>query len=215
MIADTRKINNYYILSIRPAKTVRWIIIWSLTDVRLPDTLTRPAEQLDIPTSFTRLLPAPNTARHVVRPYRPLTEVRSAITAFLDRINLLPADMGVAENEIRLEARSNTWSRAARRKLAKAATGSAADEAGTNQAVLLRATLRIQDGSVEMDWNYGRDRADFDRLWKSVLANSGLVNRGASGEGAGKKRKADDGERETDRKNVKAHSTHADPVSNP
>jgi hypothetical protein len=31
-----------------------------------------------------------------------------------------------------------------------------------------------------MDWTYGSDRADIDSLWKSMLANSGLVDR-ASG----------------------------------
>lgn len=36
------QVDNYYILSIRPAKTVRWIIIWSYTAIRLPDVRPLP-----------------------------------------------------------------------------------------------------------------------------------------------------------------------------
>lgn len=87
--------------------------------------------------------------------------------------------------EIQLEAETNTWSRAARRKLARepsAAPPAVAQhdaKSAIPETVLLKATLRVLDGSIEMDWTYGRDRADFDGLWKSILANSGLINRGA------------------------------------
>jgi hypothetical protein len=37
---------------------------------------------------------------------------------------------------------------------------------------------------MEMDWTYGSIRTDIDSLWKSMLANSGLVDR-SSGRVAG------------------------------
>ena len=105
--------------------------------------------------------------------------------------------------EINLVAYSNTWSRAARRKSRLATStlihdpqsnvGSKSDTKADNEpqiqggkvrTPLLKATLRIMDGQVEMDWTYGMDRGDFDSLWKSILANSGLVSRGQKGEPA-------------------------------
>lgn len=158
-------------------------------------------------TSFTRLLPPPNTVRHVLRPVRSGAEIRAALLPFLERIQLShsPADpdSDPHSEEIKLEARGNTWSRAARRKLAQQ-QHQLQDSANTDHAaevpITLQATLRILDGSVELDWTYGRDRADFDSLWKSLLANTGLVDRSAttttgstdtSSTSAGKKRKAE------------------------
>lgn len=153
-----------------------------------------------------RLLPLPNTLRHIVRPPRPVSEIKESILAFLERINLLtpPQDQDQHANKsdsecgmICLVASSNTWSRAARRKQAQAQAQAQAQsdtQIPVNQTpepvttILLKADITIRTDSVQIDWTHGRDRADFDSLWKSIVANSGLVTHasgGKTGSGSG------------------------------
>lgn len=202
---------------------MRWIIVWSFTHIRLPDSLTRPDPSADVPSSYFKLLPLGNTVRHVVRPHRPVSEVKAAILEFLGHIGLYtdrshsqrqgidasshanidtnqhaaidwdPAPATVQEEsrptptkpfEVDLVAYSNSWSRAARRKLripSRAPNPISTPDDHESSSAILKATLRIMDGQVEMDWTYGMGRRDFDSLWKSILANSGLISRGQRG----------------------------------
>lgn len=131
------------------------------------------------------LLPPPNTQTYISHPHRSATELRDAIIPFLDKVQISHSDPSSIEtrgdehlSSLVFSARGNTWSRAARRKLQlQRQQGSSPAE---DQPISLRATLRFLDGSIEIDWTYGSDRADIDSLWKSMLANSGLVDR-ASG----------------------------------
>lgn len=38
-------------------------------------------------------------------------------------------------------------------------------------------TLELEGGKVEMKWTYGRDRADVESFWNSMLAKTGLIKR--------------------------------------
>ena len=162
---------------------------------------TTPLISTSTSNTYTKLLPPANTVRHALRPERPGSETKSAMQGFLRQIKLqhsehhgsTPSDRNECNESksigstssastinLELVARFNTWSRAARRRLAKSTGPSTTTEptsTPTPTPILLKALIRIMDDSVEMEWTYGRDRADFDSLWKSILANSGLVSR--------------------------------------
>jgi hypothetical protein len=69
----------------------------------------------------------------------------------------------------------NTWSRAARRK---AKLGQPTEQV---KETPIRITLELEGGKVEMKWTFGKDRADVESFWNSMLAKTGLIKR-AGGE---------------------------------
>ncbi|RXK36723.1 hypothetical protein M231_06030 [Tremella mesenterica] len=79
---------NYLVQSFKPSRTVRWILAWSHTRIRLPDSITRPSHLIG-GTSFTRLLPLSNTFSHVPRPPIPIYELRERVMIVLRDIHLL------------------------------------------------------------------------------------------------------------------------------
>ncbi|ORX39814.1 hypothetical protein BD324DRAFT_678907 [Kockovaella imperatae] len=117
------KIDNYFIKSIKQAKTSRWIIGWSYSEIRLPDSLTLP-ETIMPNTSYARLLPAPNRLTH--RPLQPplaIELLRETMMPVLLECQLDPNSSAQAEEQedgtLNLSPRGNTWSRAARRQAAR------------------------------------------------------------------------------------------------
>lgn len=48
----------------------------------------------------------------------------------------------------------------------------------------IRLILDLSGGKAEMLWNYGKDRADVESFWNSMLAKTGLIKR-AGGEKRG------------------------------
>lgn len=82
----------------------------------------------------------------------------------------------------------NTWSRAARRK---AKLGPQIEQV---KETPIKLTLDLSEGKVEMKWTYGKDRADVESFWNSVLAKTGLIKR-AGGEKRGVNPDQEDGSR--------------------
>ena len=80
----------------------------------------------------------------------------------------------------------NTWSRAARRKI-KLQQQQQPVEGNLDTPIYV--TLCLSNGKVEMTWKFGKDRADVESFWNSMLAKTGLINRSA-----GEKRVTDAGD---------------------
>jgi hypothetical protein len=117
------------------------------------------------------LLPSSHIWTHIPNPPQTTTELHDRIIPYLKSINInIP---NTAKLELTITA--NTWSRAARRK---AKLGQSTEQV---KETPIRITLELEGGKVEMKWNYGKDRADVESFWKSMLAKTGLIKR-AGGE---------------------------------
>jgi hypothetical protein len=127
------------------------------------------------------LLPSAHTWKHEPNPPLASTELHDLIIPYLKsiNININITDPHSTSNLLDLTIMGNTWSRAARRK-AKLQQPTEGNPEG-----LIRVTLDLSDGKVEMKWKYGKDRADIESFWNSMLAKTGLIKR------AGEKRGAD------------------------
>jgi len=114
------------------------------------------------------LLPSSHTWTHVPKPPQTTTELHDRIIPYLKSINI---DIDIPNTAtLDLAVTGNTWSRAARRK-AKLALPTELLETP------IRIILDISDGKVEMKWKHGRDRADVESFWNSMLAKTGLIIR--------------------------------------
>ena len=82
----------------------------------------------------------------------------------------------------------NTWSRAARRK---AKLGPQTEQV---KETPIRLTVDLSEGNVDMKWTFGKDRADVESFWNSMLAKTGLIQR-AGGEKRGVNPDQEDGSR--------------------
>lgn len=134
------------------------------------------------------LLPPAHVWKHDPDPPLPISELQQKIIPYLISINIKVPNV---TNELELILNGNTWSRAARRKLKlqQSSTESSVE-------IPIRIILSFTDGKVEMKWIHGRDRADVESFWNSMLAKSGLITRSG-----GEKRAADGSEGvETSRK---------------
>jgi len=118
------------------------------------------------------LLPSSHTWTHVPNPPLTTTELHDRIIPYLNPININIDIPNTAKLDLSITG--NTWSRAARRK-AKLALPTEQLE------IPIRIILDFSDGKVEMIWKYGRDRADVESFWNSMLAKTGLIKR-AGGE---------------------------------
>ena len=117
------------------------------------------------------LLPPLHTWTHIPSPPQTATELHDRIIPYLKSINInIP---NTAKLDLTITA--NTWSRAARRK---AKLGQSTEQV---KETPIRITLELEGGKVEMKWNYGKDRADVESFWNSMLAKTGLIKR-AGGE---------------------------------
>ncbi|ORY33763.1 hypothetical protein BCR39DRAFT_519100 [Naematelia encephala] len=195
------QVENYFIRSIKPAKTVRWILAWSHSPSRLPDRITRP-DDLSPGTSYTRLFPPPNTLSHTPsNPPMTLLELHSKIFPIIQSIQLSPPPIGISnpisewtdENTILLTPYLNTWSRAARRQAARGEL--LINDIEQNKEPIMRLLLRFVSpappqnemerkvrgndewtgASLELEYVWGRDRAAVDSLWKFLLTKAGLL----------------------------------------
>jgi hypothetical protein len=136
------------------------------------------------------LLPSSHTWTHEPNPRLTKSELYEKIIPYLKSININipnpnPNTNTNTTNQLDLTLIGNTWSRAARRKLKLQPQ----TEAHNKGEIPIRITLDVSDGKVEMRWRYGKDSADIESFWNSMLAKTGLITRtGALGRG---KRSAD------------------------
>ncbi|WVQ71056.1 hypothetical protein IAR50_000581 [Cryptococcus sp. DSM 104548] len=200
------KIDNYFVKISKQAKTARWIIGWSHTTTRLPDSITRPSEVIPN-TSFTQILPPSNTCILHAQAGTSDDTLRTVLLETLASIDLEPlqsdAPAGTsaqAENEdtILLAPKANTWSRAARREAARmAALGekpAAPSEPGQS---VFRTKIRLINGSdeephpqpssLQIDWTdgEGKDRETWESFCKFLLSKMGLTRKNIAGEQQG------------------------------
>ncbi|WVQ85337.1 hypothetical protein IAT38_007502 [Cryptococcus sp. DSM 104549] len=195
------KITNYFVKSIKQARTSRWIIGWSHTYTRLPERITHP-DTIIPHTSFASMLPPSNTFTHKPQPPIPLSTLRESLLALLRDISLdptkesEPAEYGVDgdgkedKDDITISPRSITWSRAARRQAARGELAII----DLSSPPLLRARLtllpspppesgestpgeELVSGWVQLDWLEGKDWNEVDALWKFILSKAGLVGK--------------------------------------
>ncbi|KAL1413478.1 hypothetical protein Q8F55_001252 [Vanrija albida] len=213
LVAAVRKVtDNYAVLSLRQARTARWVLAWSFGPARADDRLTRP-ETVVPGTSFARLLPLPNA--FVFRPAEAQTvqALRAAVMPVLVGVGLAAGD----EDVVQLAPVAQSWSRAARRaaqrEAGRAVGGEPAEGGESDQAPqppaahdppepLFRARLSFDPPSVaepgaalRIDWTWGRDRTTVDALFKFLVSKSGLAGGAGGASGAGSaKRGADEGD---------------------
>lgn len=97
----------------------------------------------------------------------------------LKEVGLFDGDEEEAGNGIELKPRRNTWSRAARRKLAlvEGEGEKEGEEEGTGEP-LFCATLTFEEeesgATLKLDWTFGRDRDVVDAFWKFLTTKAGL-----------------------------------------
>ncbi|WRT63970.1 uncharacterized protein IL334_000897 [Kwoniella shivajii] len=195
-LLKVNKIDNYLLKNIRQSKTTRWILGWSHCSNRLPDNLARPEDVISN-TSFSRLLPHPNTFHHKPQPSIPLEELKEKILQVLQGIQLdhssvsHQADCQEADDKLMyIQPMINTWSRSARRAVLRQQ-----DQATTTPASLINANetsdtplfkarisfippLTAKDhSSISLDWMEGRDRTMVEGLWKFLLSKAELIGK--------------------------------------
>nr|XP_018999717.1 uncharacterized protein I203_07602 [Kwoniella mangroviensis CBS 8507]OCF63178.1 hypothetical protein I203_07602 [Kwoniella mangroviensis CBS 8507] len=207
------KIDNYLLKSIKLSKTTRWILGWSHSSIRIPDVsysrrvetlahlndftplqnIARPEEVIPN-TSFTRLIPQPNTFTHKPQPAIPIEELRQKVLNILQSISLHyePIDGDEEGNGVIIEPINNTWSRAARRALARQVgqpdeqgeddKGNESQKEAQNPMFRVRIQfippLTAKDySSISLDWLEGKDRSLVESLWKFLLNKAELIGK--------------------------------------
>ncbi|AAW42333.1 conserved hypothetical protein [Cryptococcus deneoformans JEC21] len=188
------KIDNYFVINMKQSRTSRWILGWSHTMTRLPDSITRPYAIMEN-TTFAQLLPSSNTVRFNAPPPVSLTTLKAKVLDVLRTVALDPSKdspdpsqyEGETQNSVLISPRINTWSRAARRMAAR--QESKAEPEGQGEAskplTLFRCRIkyvnshtRPMDGSpsLEIDWLEGRreDREVWESFCNFLLSKLGL-----------------------------------------
>nr|XP_019014743.1 uncharacterized protein I206_00829 [Kwoniella pini CBS 10737]OCF53524.1 hypothetical protein I206_00829 [Kwoniella pini CBS 10737] len=195
------KVDNYLLKNIKQSKTVRWILGWSFSSIRIPDTIARP-EDVVPNTSFTRLLPPPNTFSHRPEPGIPIDELQKRVIEVLKSISLDPSNTSLDPAEYKvddsetstiiLNPLSNSWSRSARRAQARLPSVPANDpeiEAEVqneekNAEAIFKAEMKFippltsnDFSSISLEWIEGRDRTLVEGLWKFLLNKAELIGK--------------------------------------
>jgi hypothetical protein len=118
------------------------------------------------------------------------TELQERIIPYLNSINI--DILNTSKPNLELTINGNTWSRAARRK-AKLQPRSTEESVKESP---IRLILDLSGGKAEMLWKYGKDRADVESFWNSMLAKTGLIKRaGGEKRGANSGGESEDGSR--------------------
>ncbi|KAG8731762.1 hypothetical protein FRC11_002460, partial [Ceratobasidium sp. 423] len=104
------KVGNYAITELVQGTTRRWVVAWSYTDIRLPDTLARPKS-----SSLKSIAPPPNNLHH---PTMQPISYESLIQVLREVPRLRCEDLQDPQR-IHITVYEVTWTRAARRRMAR------------------------------------------------------------------------------------------------
>ncbi|OWZ61579.1 hypothetical protein AYX15_06227 [Cryptococcus neoformans] len=188
------KIDNYFVINIKQSRTSRWILGWSHTMTRLPDSITRPYDIMEN-TTFAQLLPSSNTVRFHAQSNISLTTLKANVLDVLRTVALNPSKdspdpsqyEGKTQVSVLIAPRVNTWSRAARRMAARQENKAEPEGQGevNKPPTLFRCRIkyicnhsRPVDGSpsLEIDWVEGRreDREAWESFCNFLLSKLGL-----------------------------------------
>ncbi|KAG8743993.1 hypothetical protein FRC12_014917 [Ceratobasidium sp. 428] len=159
-------INNYVISELVQGNTRRWIIAWSFLDVRLPDALARPTSQ-----SLKSIAPPPNTLCHTLPAARTLSY--QTLLSILGDIPKVRTEELRGPERVRVTAHEVTWTRAARRRLARGSIDGGNATTGALPLILVSEISVVDEHILEVQWIRGRDRGVFESFWGHL---SGRLN---------------------------------------
>jgi len=195
-VLRSRKVDNYAITELVQGHTRRWVIAWSIYDMRLPDSLARPTSD-----SLRQFVPLPNELQQSYqRPSLLDTALRSAVEGVLANIDgvsfvqLDPPSLAIdspnpppsTQLELFVKASRNSWSRAERRKRTAGASNSELNSpASPMLACIIREFASVisttaVDGEakklvIQCSWIRGRDRGLFESFWSHVSRKVGVA----------------------------------------
>lgn len=144
-------IGNYTIKVLERGWTKRWVVVWTRSDRRLPDELREKAREAGVAPG---LLPPPNQREYVCAAGAKFEAVQECLRALWAEAGV-ESDGGAgdepstttttaASKRWHIAARSNTWSRAARRARARSTPSIATTTTAAGQSVpLLECTVHL------------------------------------------------------------------------
>ncbi|KAI0334613.1 S-adenosyl-L-methionine dependent methyltransferase [Cubamyces sp. BRFM 1775] len=164
----SKQIDNYAISEFVQGQTRRWVIAWSASDLRLPDSLSRLSH-----TGMQNIMPARNTLHQVLprtASVAQVTETTRSILTSVDGLELRAAQTNQSSDALDVVAVAvrNTWSRAARRKKRDAMHEDGRIVSDPQLVCRLRLEEKPDEGGrhggmyLVFDWLRGRDRGLFE-----------------------------------------------------
>ncbi|KAJ7634629.1 S-adenosyl-L-methionine dependent methyltransferase [Roridomyces roridus] len=157
-----REIENYGITEFIQGSTRRWAVVWSFSDLRLPDStarITTPKLQSLMPPRNTLVQSFPSSGQRV----EALNDVLHGVLESVDGARVASSEVDIP---FIITATKNTWSRGARRKNKNNPDPEVVLEEESEPAVIcaLRWTESSTEICLECQWVQGRDRSLFEGL---------------------------------------------------